>query len=159
MTDSKIIEINGMKFEVDERTATLRQLSTISVGSRVKVLKDERVYYGVIIGFEPFPENPVVIVAYIDTTYYSSPADIKFLYYSSKSKEQVIVSTEEDKLGIEKEDIVMRIERDISKKEQEIRELNDKKNYFLKQFRSYWNEFQAPQPIKQESSNLEDCPF
>lgn len=139
--ESKIIEINGVKFEVDARTATLRQLSTVSIGAKVKVLKDDKVHYGVVIGFEPFVENPVVIVAYIGSEYYSSSPDIRFLYYSSKSKEQIVVSSEDDDVGFEKEDIIRKIEREINKKEQEIKDLEDKKNYFLRNFQQYWNAF------------------
>ena len=143
MSDSKIIEINGVKFEVDARTATLRQLSTISIGAKVKVLKDDRVLYGAVIGFEPFADNPVVIICYIDGQYYSSAPDFKFLYYSSKSKEQVIVSSEEDDAGIERDEVVNKIDKEISKREAEIKDLEDKKRYFLTKFKTYWNQFEA----------------
>jgi len=147
MSDNRIIEINGIKFEVDERTATLRQLSTIAIGAKVKVLKDEKVYYGTVIGFEPFPENPVVIIAYIDTGYYSSTIELKFLYYSSKSKEQIVVSSEDDDAGIERDDIVQRLDRAISGKEKEIEELQDKKRYFLTKFKTYWEGFRVPEEV------------
>jgi hypothetical protein len=74
MTETnKIIEINGVKFEVDGRTATLRQIDTIRIGARVKVLKkkygdDYEVHHGVVVGFEPFKEAPTFIIAYIETT-------------------------------------------------------------------------------------------
>lgn len=143
MSDNKIIEINGVKFEVDARTATLRQLSTISIGAKVKVLKDDTVYYGVVIGFEPFAENPVVIICYMTSGSYYSPVDLKFLYYSSKSKEQVVVSSEDDDAGVERDEIVHRIDHDIAKKQNEIKDLEDKKRYFLTKFKTYWNQFEA----------------
>lgn len=141
--DSKIIEINGVKFEVDARTATLRQLSTVQIGAKVKVLKDERVLYGTVIGFEPFAENPVVVICYIDSQYYSSTPDFKFLYFSSKSKEQIVISSEDDDHGIERDDVVMKIEKEIAKKETEIKDLEDKKRYFLTKFKQYWKQFEA----------------
>jgi len=146
MSDTNnIIEINGIKFEVDARTATLRQLSTIAIGAKVKVLKDDKVHYGCVIGFEPFQENPVVIVCYLDTSYYSSTPELKFLYYSSKSKEQLIVSSEADDAGIERDDVVGKLNRDIAKKQAEIQDLEDKKRYFLSKFKTYWSAFDIPE--------------
>ncbi len=141
MTDNKIIEINGVKFEVDARTATLRQLSTLKVGAKVKVLKDNIVHCGVIIGFEPFEQSPVVVICYMETGYYSSP-ELKFLYFKKDSKESIIVSTEDDDGSIERDDVVHKLERMIATKEREIQDLNDKKNYFLKNFRVYWDKFE-----------------
>ncbi len=138
---NKIIEINGVKFEVDARTATVRQLSTIRIGAKVKVLKDERVLYGTVIGFEPFADNPVVVICYIDSQYYSSSPDFKFLYYSAKSKEQVVVSSEDDDAGIERDDVIMKIEKSIAAKQTEIQDLEDKKRYFLAKFKAYWEGF------------------
>lgn len=74
---NKIIEINGVKFEVDARTATLRQVQSIRIGARVKVLKKKdsdtfEVHHGVVVGFEPFEKNPTMIVAYIESQYSSS---------------------------------------------------------------------------------------
>lgn len=149
-SENKIIEINGIKFEVDARTATLRQLSTIRIGAKVKVLKDERVCYGVVIGFEPFAENPVVIICYIDTSYYSSTADFKFLYFSSKSKEQIVVSSEDDDVGIERDDIVLKMDKEIAKKTAEIQDIEDKKQYFLKKFGAYWDAFKISEAQKAE---------
>ncbi len=138
---NKIIEINGMKFEVDARTATLRQLSTLKIGAKVKVLKDNTVYCGVIIGFEPFEKDPVVVVCYMDGGYYSSP-DLKFLYYKKDSKEQIIVSTEDDDGSIERDSIVGKLNSSIATKQREIIDLEDKKNYFLKNFKVYWDKFE-----------------
>ena len=62
-----------MKFEVDARTATLRQIECIRIGARVKVLTKDyadntKVNHGVVVGFEPFKENHTVIVAYIENS-------------------------------------------------------------------------------------------
>lgn len=141
MSDNKIVEINGVKFEVDARTATLRELTTIRIGAKVKVLKDERVLYGTVIGFEPFAENPVVVICYIDSQYYSSSPDFKFLYYSAKSKEQIVISSEDDDAGIERDDVVNKIDKAIAQKQTEIQDLEDKKRYFLAKFKTYWESF------------------
>lgn len=50
-----IIEVNGVKLEVDLRTA--RRIDEIRIGDRVKVLikgySDYKVHAGTVIGFEP----------------------------------------------------------------------------------------------------------
>lgn len=138
-TNNKIIEINGVKLEVDLRTAT--RVEEIRVGTRVKVLKKEyssyKVFHGIVIGFEPFKELPTIIVA-IAKVEYSDPK-IEFLYYNSESKEvEIVVALDEDKAAIDKNNFLLQIDREIGRKEAEILELNQRKNYFLEKFASYW---------------------
>lgn len=146
--DKKIIEINGVKFEVDARTATLRQIDHIKIGSRVKVLIEGYgdsvdVHHGSVVGFEPFSERPTVIIAYLKTSY-GSPAEIKFLYFTNKSKEKVIVSDENDRESLEASNIVALMDKEIAKKRNEIQDLEDRKAYFLKNFKAYWNSLVMP---------------
>ncbi len=148
MSDNKIIEINGVKFEVDARTATLRQLDNIKIGSRVKVLitgygDGVEIHHGAVVGFEPFLENPTVIIAYLKTSY-STPAEIKFLYFNGKSKEKIIISDENDKESLEASNVVALMEKEIAKKKNEIQDLKDRKAYFLKNFQAYWSTLVMP---------------
>lgn len=141
--DNKIIEINGVKFEVDARTATLRQLDHIKIGARVKVLipgyQDAvDIHHGAVVGFEPFQDKPTIIIAYLKTPY-SSPAEIKFLYFTDKSKEKIIVSDENDRESLEASNIVALMDKEIAKKRNEIQDLEDRKAYFLQNFKAYWN--------------------
>ena len=66
-----VIEVNGVKLEVDLRQAV--RIDTLGVGDRVKVMvkiySDYKVYAGVVVGFEPFKELPTIIIAYLDTQY------------------------------------------------------------------------------------------
>jgi len=140
---SKIIEINGVKFEVDARTATLKQIEKVKIGSRVKILfkkysDDHEVKHGVVVGFEPFPDKPTIIIAYMEQSYGSAP-EIKWLYFTTSSKEQVIISREEDTESLEASNITGKIDKEILKKEQEIQDLEDRKAYFLKNFQAYWS--------------------
>jgi CRISPR/Cas system-associated exonuclease Cas4 (RecB family) len=155
MTDNKIIEINGVKFEVDARTATLRQLDHIKIGSRVKVLipgysDSVEVHHGAVVGFEPFQNSPTIIIAYLKTSY-GTAAEIKFLYFNSKSKEQIIVSDENDKEALEASNIVAAMDKEIVKKKNEIQDLEDRKAYFLQNFKAYWNTLVMPAPSKDEA--------
>jgi hypothetical protein len=156
MTENKIIEINGVKFEVDARTATLRQLDHIKIGSRVKVLvtgygDTVEVFHGAVVGFEPFAEAPTVIIAYLKTAY-SAPAEIKFLYFNGKSKEKIIVSDENDKEALEASNIVALMDKEIAKKKNEIQDLEDRKQYFLKNFKAYWSALAMPVSEEAEKS-------
>lgn len=155
--NNKIIEINGVKFEVDARTATLRQISTIKIGARVKVLKKKysdsfEVHHGVVIGFEPFEKNPTVIIAYLDSLTSSNP-EIKFIYYTNKSEEQVIISDENDREALQAANITQSIEKQIAIKQREITDLEDKKKYFLTNFKSYWNPLAVPESETKDSIN------
>lgn len=147
---NQIVEINGVKFEVDARTATLRKLDHIKIGSRVKVLipgynDTFEVQHGVVVGFEPFVNNPTVIIAHLKTSY-GSPAEIKFLYFTGKSKEQIIISDENDKEALEASNVVAMMDKEIAKKKNEIQDLEDRKAYFLKNFQAYWSTLVMPTP-------------
>ncbi len=157
MTENKIIEINGVKFEVDARTATLRQLDHIKIGSRVKVLVPTyndgfEVNHGTVVGFEPFSDNPTVIIAYLKIAY-NSPAEIKFLYFTNKSKEKIIVSDENDKESLEASNVTALIDKEIAKKKTEIQDLEDRKAYFLKNFQAYWSSLVMPMEQNQHKPN------
>ena len=61
-----VIEINGVKLEVDLRSA--RRIDTLRVGDRVKLLEKTSyggpiVHHGVVAGFDPFPSQPTIIVS------------------------------------------------------------------------------------------------
>lgn len=142
MSDERqTIQIKGVKMDVDLRTAV--RIDTLRVGDRVKVLKGAttyegaKVHPGVVIGFEPFKTMPTVIVAFMEAGY--GKHDLKFLYYNESSKDvEVIKSLDDDLLVVEKENVDRHFEREIAKKEGEIRELEEKRDYFHNKFRSYW---------------------
>lgn len=136
-----IIEINGVKMQVDLRYA--KRIEEIRVGSRVKVLKKKsygdtyEVKHGVVIGFEPFEKLPTIIIATATMDY--SEAKVEFLYYNANTEEtEVVVANDDDLAAIDKADFVKKIDTEVAKKELEIRELNDRKQYFLNKFKCYW---------------------
>lgn len=136
-----VIEVNGVKLEVDLRHA--KRIDILAVGDRVKVLKKEyqdfKVYPGMVIGFEPFKERPTVIVAYIKTGY--NEAGIEFVYYNTDSKEvEIVKALDDDMLGLEKAFVVRNMDRLIETKRREMEELMAKKDYFLEKFQAYWSD-------------------
>ena len=144
-TEKTIVEVNGVKLEVDVRYA--RRIEEIRVGDRVKVLTKKydgfNVDPGIVIGFEPFNQLPTIIVAYVTSSW--SSAEIKFLHYNAKSQDTEIVRAEDDDLSIDRSDIIARFEREIAGKEREIADIREKITYFEKHFRQYWANVAAPE--------------
>lgn len=92
----RIIEINGIKVEVDLRTA--KRVESFKVGDPVKFLRKEyndtfKSCPGVIVGFDEFQNRPTIIVAYIDASY--SKTDLQFAYINKDSKDQEIAPMQE----------------------------------------------------------------
>jgi hypothetical protein len=143
--DKTIIEVNGVKLEVDLRTAT--RIDTLRVGDRVKVLTKEpygsshKVFPGVVVGFEPFEALPTIIVAYMDLTY--NEVTLKFVYLNTETKDtEVIKAIDNDQLDVDRVALCSMFDRQIAVKQREAEDLEKKKAFFLEQFRKYW-EFES----------------
>lgn len=135
----QIIEINGVKMEVDTRFA--RRVDTLQIGTKVKILEkqsqyggnDTKVYSGVIVGFEPFESLPTIVVCYLQNDY--AGAELKFAYVNTATdKRWEIVAAVDDDLPVQKSDVLSKIDREIQKKSDEIAELSRKRDYFLQHF-------------------------
>lgn len=139
--NKRIVEINGVKIEVDLRTA--KTVSEYRVGDKVKVLvKDYSSYkshFGTIVGFDDFKNLPTIIVAYIDKTYSGAP--LHFVYLNSENKDVELCPCNETDIGFDKSDIIDNFDKELSRKELEIKELKTKKEYFLKMFGRYFVDF------------------
>ena len=135
------IEIRGQKLELDTRVAV--RADVIKVGSRVKLLKKEysshKVLHGIIIGFEPFKELPTIIVAAVELGY--SDATVSFVYINEKTEDyQMVVALDDDRAALDKEEFCRIIDRKITAKQAEIKELEDRKAFFLDKFQTYWTQ-------------------
>lgn len=139
-SDMKVIEINGIKLEVDMRTA--KRIEELRVGDKVKVLVKDygdtfSVHPGTVIGFEPFNALPTIIVAYAIIGY--STFELKFLHFNAKTKEGFeIIKALDDDIEVSKADVISIFDRMIAGKSREISELQEKRDYFLRQFATYW---------------------
>lgn len=140
-----VIEIKGAKLEVDLRTA--KRIDTIKVGTRVKTLHKKygntyEVKHGIVIGFEPFKELPTIIVAVASYDY--NQAKIEFVYYNAQTEDiDLVVALDDDLAALDKNQFCSFIDREITKKQEEIKELECRKQFFLDKFAAYW------QPIEQ----------
>ena len=143
--NTTVIEINGVKMEVDLRYA--KRVEQITVGSRVKVLKktygeNYEVHHGVVIGFEPFQQMPTIIIAAAKVSY--NEAKIEFLYYNKNTKDvEVVVAVDDDIAALDKNDFLQQCDREVEKKRLEISEIENRKKFFLDKFNCYWSTIDA----------------
>jgi hypothetical protein len=143
-----IIEINGVKMSVDLRTAV--RVDQLRVGDRVKVLvknySDYSVHPGIIIGFDPFKNLPTIIAAYIEIKY--DKTELKFVHFNANSKDtELVKAIDDDAIDLSKSDVEAFFDREILKHNNAIGDLNNKREYFRRHFRSYWSSAVEPVPV------------
>jgi hypothetical protein len=144
---TKVIEINGIKMEVDLRTA--RRIENFRVGDAVKILltgssySSPEVHPGVIVNFEDFPTMPTIVVAYVKQGY---GGGLEFAYVNAKSadKYELVASTEDSQLAVSKSRTLEHLDREIEKHHAEIKELESKRKYFLERFGVYFGKVTEP---------------
>jgi hypothetical protein len=138
--EKQIVEINGIKMEIDMRHAT--RIDTMVVGSKVKVLikstySSPSVYPGVVVGFEAFKELPTIIVCYLEHSYSEAKLQFAYINASTNEKYDLVLSVDEE-LPIAKDDVLAQMDKEISKKQEEIDQIMRKRDYFLKHFNKYF---------------------
>ena len=144
MEDSKrIIEIDGVKVEVDLRTA--KRVESFKVGDNIKILDKEYESYkvkpGIIVDFAEFQELPTIVIAVFDEGSWSSTPNISFIYYNKNTSKKVeIGSCSEDEIKVSKEGVIERFEREIQKKKNEYEDLKNKLEYFKTHFLKVYKE-------------------
>lgn len=142
--EKTIVEINGIKLEVDLRTA--KKVDEYKVGDMVKVLKKEysdsyTSYPGMIVGFDAFVALPTIIVAYLESKYGSYK--IEFVYLNAKTEEIEICHTDSLDMAVDKATVITMMDEEITKKSEEIKDLQRKKDYFTANFNRYFEETTA----------------
>lgn len=138
MNETTIIEINGIKLEVDLRHA--KRIDQFKVGDKIKVLikgynENYTSHIGVIAGFDNFQERPSIIIAYLESSY--SPT-LKFVHLNKGSKDIEICSAHDFDFTLEKGEVVAKMDSEINKKKDEINDLEVKKKYFIEQFSKHF---------------------
>lgn len=139
MEDKRIVEINGVKVEVDMRTA--KRVDQFRVGDAVKVLVKDygsyASYFGMIVGFDEFRALPTLIVAYLKSSNWESDP-LKLVYINAETKDVEICPHDPHDIGVERGDILTQFDRSITRKEEEIKDLQRKKKYFAEMFGRYF---------------------
>jgi len=144
----KIIEINGIKMEVDMRT--VKVVSNYKIGSKVKVLKktgynnEMMSYPGIIVGFDNFEKLPTIIISYLEVGYQT--ADVKFLYFNSELKDTEICPMNENDIPFNSVDVEKIMSNTIVLKRKELTELQNKRDYFINNFNKYFGEIKETEP-------------
>jgi hypothetical protein len=138
MNETTVIEVSGVKLEVDLRTA--KRIDTLRVGSRVKLLikpsyGDSKVHPGVVVGFEPFPSNPSILVAYMEETYAS--AEIKVRAVNATTADIEMVASIDDEL-FDRNEVLRKFDKQIAAKRREIETIEEQRRYFETNFSAYW---------------------
>lgn len=139
MSETRIVEINGVKMEVDLRKAVT--IDTYKVGDTVKVLipgygNDFKSHAGAIIGFDDFKSMPTIVVAYLDAQF--SEAEIKLAYIHNESKVELTHAAEGD-VPFSKEQVLESLGKIIAKKQAEVDQANWHKTRFLQWFGKYFD--------------------
>lgn len=126
----KIIEINGVKLEVDLRQAKV--ISSYKVGDSIKLLKKEydcwKVYPGVIVGFTEFKNLPTIEILYLD---YSA---IAYTIFNSETKTIEIAAFNKYEVMFSKSDIIAKLDVEIHRAEEDLRDKKQRKKAFLETF-------------------------
>jgi hypothetical protein len=135
----RIIEINGIKLEVDLSTA--KRIDEFKVGDNVKVLKKTYngsydVLAGVITEFVNFKELPTMIIAVFRQDY--SGVHLEFINFNSGTVDIEITPCCEHELKLEKCRVIDKFNQEIDKKKADMDELINKRDYFEKHFTKYF---------------------
>lgn len=147
--ETRIIEINGVKLEVDLRSA--KRVDSFKIGDHVKLLIKEygdtmKVHPGVIVGFDAFESLPTIVIAYMKTAYNDFDLSMAFLNAKSEGME-IVAATDLRPLQFDKAGILDKFDREIQKKTQEVDDLRSKRDFFLARFGAYFKEEMNEQEI------------
>ena len=134
--NKRIIEINGIKLEVDLRTA--RRIDEFKVGDSVRVL-DKRngkneMRPGVITDFASFRELPTIIVAVYKAPDYWTKPSIEFIHFNSDTTDVEIVGVSAEEIIVSHDTIVQKFDDEIAQKRSELNDLVIKRDTFVKYF-------------------------
>ena len=142
MSDKELttIEINGVKLEVDLRTA--KTIEHYKLGDNVKILVKSYndkydVFPGVIIDFVNFKEAPCIVVCYLKNDY--SACELKFATINEKSGDSYQLQPMGDyEVDISKDQVLEKLDSEIYKTEETVRDLKTKKAFFIAKFEKFF---------------------
>ena len=140
MEDNKrIVEIDGVKIEVDLRSA--KRVDSFKVGDNVKILEKDydgyKVKPGIIVDFAEFSELPTIVIAVFEEGSWGTSPSISFIHYNantSEDKKIEIILSSEDEIKLSKDGVIEKFEREIQKKKNEYTDLRNQLEYFKRHF-------------------------
>jgi hypothetical protein len=147
--NKRIVEIDGVKIEVDLRTAKV--IDHYKIGDPVQILHPGEGYgcgikAGVIVGFCDFDKNPAIEIIELDHDY--SGVNFKTVTVIGGQKNSVQIAPYDKYQGlVSQADIVTRFDREIQKKELELADLKLKKKYFIDDFAKAFEQIVPTAPL------------
>lgn len=140
MENKRIVEINGVKLEVDLRQANT--IESFKIGDNIKVLvkgygDNYSSHVGVIIGFDEFKEHPAINITYLELTYSKAEMHFKTLTADTKDVEIAHV-TNPNELTFNKNSVEQMFNDKIKKQQEEIKDIIGQRDYFLQAFGKYF---------------------
>ncbi|KPL25618.1 MAG: hypothetical protein AMJ75_00470 [Phycisphaerae bacterium SM1_79] len=132
-SEKRIVEIHGIKMEVDLRYA--KRIDTYRVGDAVKLLIKEHsysssysTYPGVIVGFCGFAHQPAIEILYL-----KNDGDICLMAFSEKADAELAPFNDYE-IVFTRADVLEKMDRKIFEKEEELHTLKLKREAFVKHF-------------------------
>ena len=139
-----VITINGVNIEVPEQAQASAE--PLRVGDPVKLLvksqySDPKVCAGVVAAFELFQTMPTITIAYVDPASYSGTGALVFAHLNEKSadKYELVHGLDRALLDIDQGRIQQLLQNDITKKQQELDEANQRLRFFNERFGAYFS--------------------
>jgi len=135
--NKRIVEINGVKLEVDLREAKV--IDTFKVGDPVRIYHPKNNYnsaeinVGVIVGFCEFSNNPAIEVMELKQSYGGMAFETVVIAEGIGNGIQIAPYSKYEGL-ISQADVVTKFDRLIEQKELELSDLKLKKKYFIDDF-------------------------
>jgi len=129
--EKRIVEINGVKMEVDLRTA--RVIENYRVGDSVKLLhkryNDYEVLAAAIVGFSEFAALPTIELITIDRQ-----GDVQFVAFNAQTKDTEIAPFNPYEADFDRSTILEKLGRNVTKAEEELRTAQTKRKAFIECF-------------------------
>ena len=140
----QIIEINGIKMEVDLREA--QTIETYKVGDHVKLLVPQygdsfKSHSAAIIGFDAFAKQPTIIAAYLDADF--GKASVKLAYINNGSKYEIVHACDGD-IPFSKQQVIELLDTAIGGKQKEL----DEAKWHKSQFETWFGKYFAPASVE-----------
>jgi hypothetical protein len=135
--NKRIVEIDGIKLEVDLRTAKV--VEHYRIGDPVRVLHVSDSYNsasinpGVIVGFCEFENHPAIEILELKLDYSGVNFNLITIISGVENKVQIAPYDKYEGL-VSQSDVVTRFDRKIQEKELELADLKLKKKYFIDDF-------------------------
>jgi hypothetical protein len=149
-SDKRIVEIDGVKLEVDLRTA--KAIDRYRIGDPVRVLHPGNDYRsgikaGVIVGFCGFEKNPAIEILELDADY--SGVNFRTVTIVSGQENNIQIAPYDKYEGlVSQADVITRFDREIQKKELELADMKLKKKYFIDDFAKAFERIVPTAPLE-----------